>query len=74
MSNYSYNNVVKIDRSTLPKDGQRIRFEIYNYDDLVGTYIEKDDMFLLDNGQFHFIHDIFSWELIEEREAPAKKN
>ncbi len=62
---YSYGTIVKIDKSTLPKDGQKVRFEIYNYDDLMGTFIEKDDMFLMDEGGFHYIHEIFSWEPIK---------
>jgi len=62
---YAYNTIVKIDKSTLPKDGQRVRFEIYNHKGLEGTFIEKEDMFLIDGGGFHYIHDIFSWEPIK---------
>lgn len=65
MSYSRYKVEVKIDKTTLPKDGQRIRFAIYNVEGLEGTFIESEDMFLLDDGKFHYILDIFSWESIE---------
>lgn len=72
MNGYSYSTVVKIDKSTLPKDGQKVRFEIYNHDNLIGTFIEEEDMFLIDGGKFHYIQDIFSWEPLNEPKPKEK--
>lgn len=56
---------VKIDKSTLPKDGQWIRFETYEQDDLIGQYIEADALIShIDNG-FTDIYHIYTWEPLE---------
>lgn len=60
-----YKVVVKLDASTLPKDGQRIRYETYEQYDLEGEYLEEEGIVSNDDGNFTGIHQIFSWEEIK---------
>lgn len=56
---------VKIDKSTLPKDGQWVRFETYEQDDLIGQYCEEDGVISHTDNGFTDTYHIYTWEPLE---------
>lgn len=58
--------VVKIDRATLPKDGQKVRFKLYHEIWQEGEYFEKDGLFWCSEDEFYDQWIVLEWELIFE--------
>lgn len=56
---------VKIDRSTLPKDDQWVEFETYEMNEIVGQFIEEENMFHWTDSNFTFAWDVYSWSPLE---------
>ena len=57
--------IIKIDRTTLPKDGQRIRFSTYEEEDLIGQFSEGDDLFVITPTKWYSAFDVHTWELLK---------
>lgn len=56
---------VKIDRSTLPQDMQWVEFETYEMKEIVGQFIEDENMFHWTDNNFTFAWDVYSWKPLE---------
>lgn len=52
---------VKLDRTTLPEDGQWVEFDTYEQSELVGYFIESENMFHHPDGNFRFAWDVHAW-------------
>lgn len=59
-----YQNVIKLDKTVWPKDGQKLRFETYEQYDIIGEFIESEEMIVHDDGNFTFMWQVHSWEVI----------
>jgi hypothetical protein len=64
---------IKIDRSTLPKDGERVEFFIPGDSPegiipLIGTFCEGDDMFVPDDNSFHSSWNVHQWRKLKQDE------
>jgi hypothetical protein len=62
---------IKIDRSTLPKDRQRVEFFIPGDSPegivpLIGVFCEGDDEFVPDDGSFHNSWKVHKWRSLEK--------
>ncbi len=57
-----YKTEVKIDKSTLPRDGQKVRFETYEQYDIIGTYDAEQDLFIVNSKKYYQSWDVHSWE------------
>jgi hypothetical protein len=53
---------VKLNRTTLPEDGQQIKFQTQNEDWHEGYFIGGDDLFWVNDETFYPAFDIVSWE------------
>lgn len=53
---------LKIDRSTLPKDGQRISFQTQNEEWHEGYFVSGDDLFWVNESKWFNSFDIISWK------------
>ncbi len=58
--------VVKIDKSTLPLDGQKVRFKLHPDIWKFGEYIESENLFWCSKEEFYDVWIVFEWELIFE--------
>lgn len=55
---------VKIDKSTLPKDGQKVKFKLFH--DIVkeGVYVEAEQLFYCSEREFYTEWIVLEWEPI----------
>ena len=58
---------IKIDRTTLPDDNQRVRFKNYNDDWWEGVYIEEENMFWVNESIFYSAWLVHEWELVNTK-------
>lgn len=63
---------VKIDRSTLPKDGQWVKFETSKEDGLIGQFIEGDDLFVINASRWKTSWEVYQWEPYEKENQIIK--
>lgn len=59
---------IKIDRTTLPKDGQKVVFNTYHMDGLRGEFVDGDDIFFVNNHEYYLAYDVESWEPLTNEE------
>lgn len=64
---------IKIDKSTLPKDGDKVKFLIRD-EWYSGDYIDEDQMFWVDEATWFFAWQVEQWEFDEERNLPKFKD
>ena len=58
---------VKIDKSTLPNDGEKVSWLSLNDDTwYIGTYIDEDEVFVTATNKPHFAFSIIEWCKIED--------
>ena len=55
---------IKLDETTLPKDGQKVKFFIPRDGWEEGEYLSKEQMFLFDGGKFHYAWEVSEWESV----------
>lgn len=55
---------VVIDPRSLPKDMEFVRFQTDDLEWFTGQYIEKEGIFLLDDGQFYSKYSVVKWEKV----------
>ena len=55
---------IKIDRSTLPHDGQIIMFDTYTKEGLTGLFFDGEDLILTNEDQWITVWEVYSWEPI----------
>jgi len=55
---------LKLDRSTLPKDGQRVSFQTQNEEWHEGYFVSGDDLFWINESKWYPAFDIVSWKYI----------
>lgn len=53
---------LKLDRATLPKDGQRISFQTQDEDWHEGYFVSGDDLFWINESEWYLAFDIVSWK------------
>lgn len=53
---------LKLDRSTLPNDGQRISFQTQNEEWHEGYFVSGDDLFWINESKWYPAFDIVSWK------------
>lgn len=53
---------IKLDRSTLPKDGQYIDFQTQDEDWHEGYFVEGDDLFWVNESKWYPAFDILKWK------------
>lgn len=69
---------LKIDRSTLPNDGQAIRFQTPNEEWFTGYFVEGDDLFWINESKWFNVWDVMCWvnddptHIVESRNNAAK--
>ena len=56
---------IKIDRSTLPRDGQIVRFDTYTEEGLTGQFFDRDELILTNDAQWKSVWEVYSWEPLE---------
>jgi hypothetical protein len=56
--------VVKIDKSTLPGGGAKVKFKLYPEVWLIGEYDEKEGLFIESDGSFYSEWVVHEWELL----------
>ena len=63
---------IKFDKDTLPKDGQKVKFILFDKEDekLIGEYIADETMFYISSSQFYYPHEVDQWEPITEDSDP----
>jgi hypothetical protein len=61
-----YKNEIKIDRSTLPKDDQLVKFDTNDESDLIGLFSEGDDLFVINSHKWYTSYQVVSWEPLDE--------
>lgn len=52
---------VKIDKTTLPENLQWVEFETYNQEELVGQYLEEDEIISQIDNKDTCIYDVYYW-------------
>lgn len=55
---------IKPDLSTLPSDGDKVRFHIPKDGWKEGVYVAKERLFSFNDGDFHYWWEASEWELI----------
>lgn len=55
---------IKIDRSTLPQDGQHIRFKTDKEEWHEGYFVAGDDIFSVTDDVWFFVWYVHEWEAI----------
>ena len=55
---------IKIDRSTLPKDGQRVVFQHENEDWSEGYFVGGDDLFWVSESKWYRSWDVIKWKYV----------
>jgi len=58
---------IKIDRTTLPTDGQIVQFDTAKEQDLIGAFSEGDDLFIMSKSEWKTSFEVCSWEAIDEK-------
>lgn len=53
---------IKLDRATLPKDGQPVKFQTQDEDWHEGYFIDEDDLFWINDDKWYPAFDILKWE------------
>jgi len=54
---------LKLDRTTLPKDGQYISFQTQDEDWHDGYFVDGDDLFWINENKWYPAFDIVSWKI-----------
>jgi hypothetical protein len=57
---------IRADASTLPREGERVKFHIPKEGWKEGVYLAKEQMFHFDGGKFHYAWEASEWESLEE--------
>ena len=57
---------IKIDRNTLPKDYQKIEFELEDGTIKQGEFIEGDDMFVVSPSEFYRCWIVVQWKALKD--------
>lgn len=53
---------IKLDRTTLPKDGQAVSFQTQNEEWHDGYFVDGDDLFWVNESTFYPAFDILKWK------------
>lgn len=53
---------IKLDRTTLPKDGQAVSFQTQDEDWHDGYFVDGDDLFWVNESTFYPAFDILKWK------------
>lgn len=65
MSNEYPRIEIKLDKSTLPQDGQKVKYYTGEYWK-EGIYDDKEQMFSVDSKDFHFAWDVHEWQPVDD--------
>jgi hypothetical protein len=57
---------IKIDRATLPDDGQRVRFQTQDESWHEGYFVQGDDLFWINENKWHPAFDILRWQYLDK--------
>lgn len=56
---------IKFDKSTLPKEGDKVNFKVLKTEEWrVGLYGDEDEIFAVTTGEYYFAWEVSVWELI----------
>ena len=53
---------IKLDRTTLPKDGQGVKFQTQDEEWHIGYFIDGENMFWIREDKWHYANDVLCWE------------
>lgn len=53
---------ILIDKETLPKNGQKVIFDVHNKQNLIGIYDEESEYFIVSESEFYSIFNVYNWE------------
>ena len=60
---------IKIDKSTLPDDGKKVRFHLFEKEEwMEGTYESENELFVHNSRKWYSIWDVDQWEYINNQE------
>jgi AAA+ superfamily predicted ATPase len=57
---------IKLDKTTLPADGQKVRWETYEEEGFVGVYLAEEEMFFESESVWRYAFEVTEWEPIED--------
>jgi hypothetical protein len=55
---------VKLDKHTLPADGEKVRFKLYKDVWKEGIYMADENLFFISEEEFYDAWIVFEWEII----------